>query len=80
MFTYLNSTTSLEIKNCRLQGGLVRRNELVIDLKRLVVDHETFEWLGNQVSKQDLVLDLKPNQIYMAFKYARSTTTSIELI
>ena len=55
------SKPSLEIQACKLTGGRPRGRELLLYLKRLCVDHETFEWLGGGVSSERLVLDLKPD-------------------
>ena len=72
----------LEISECMFVGGRPRRGEeIVLSLRSLCVDAETFEWLGGaSLTTKRLVLSLNDSQAFMAFKYARSVTESIELV
>ena len=70
----------LDLKQCLLKGGRARGSrELELDLAQADIDAETFEWLGSGVKIERLVLSLMPSQVFMAFKYARSVSQSIEL-
>ena len=71
----------LDISECSVSGRPRRGDEILLSCRSLCVDSETFEWLGGaSLSTKRLVLSLNDTQSFMAFKYARSVTESIELV
>ena len=84
--SFLNETLNgfshdieLDIAGCRLKEGRPKYGqELKLELAKLRASAETFQWLG-KVTPQRLVLKLKADETYMAFKYARYVRRSIEV-
>ena len=75
---YSNSI-ALDIAGCRLKEGRPKfGQELDVDLLKLRASADTFEWLGSPRPAR-LVLKLKAGEDYMAFKYARFVTQTIEV-
>ena len=72
-----SNNLKLDIAGCRVKDGRARfGQEFDLQLAKLKGSADTFEWLGKPRPRR-LVLCLKPNEPYMAFKYSRYVTQSI---